>query len=106
MAQEFPKSKFYGIDISPEFLKTFAPNVTFTEGNILDGLPYPDATFDFVFSRALVAAFTVEQWHNVYIPELLRVTKPGGWIEFFDVSFDKFTGSPSYERPNQGCKSW
>ncbi|KAG9301178.1 hypothetical protein G9A89_012561 [Geosiphon pyriformis] len=82
MAKSYPHVKFYGIDISPIFPTESLPaNVHFLKCNILDGLPFEDDAFDFVHQRLLSAAFTQNQWENEVINELLRLVKPGGWVE-------------------------
>jgi SAM-dependent methyltransferase len=96
MATEFPTAEIYGIDLSDRFPTTIKPrNCTFISGNILDGLPFDDAHFDFVFQRMLCAALTKAQWHQV-CKEIYRVLKPGGYVEFFD--FDGLArGGPKSE---------
>ncbi|KAG9288820.1 hypothetical protein G9A89_001144 [Geosiphon pyriformis] len=85
MARQYPESNFTGVDISPFFETENVPeNVKFFESNLLDGLPFQDSTFDFVHQRFLTAAFTQVQWETQAVQELSRVTKPGGWIEFFE----------------------
>ncbi|RIA86567.1 hypothetical protein C1645_829077 [Glomus cerebriforme] len=49
MAKMYPKATFIGIDISPIFPKTNLSNVTFFVTNVLNGLPFENNTFDFVF---------------------------------------------------------
>lgn len=66
MCESYPKSDFYGIDISPMFPENIKPqNVTFEIANVADRLPFPDDHFDFVFQRLLVFALTSEQWDKV-----------------------------------------
>ncbi|KAG9301185.1 hypothetical protein G9A89_012568 [Geosiphon pyriformis] len=85
MAKLYPHVKFFGIDMSPIFPRERLPeNVQFLECNILDGLPFEDDIFDFVHQRLLSAAFTQNQWENVVINELLRLAKPGGWVELLE----------------------
>ena len=57
------------------------PNASFSQVDIVKGLPFDDNTFDFVHLRFLVQYLTEEQWNEKVIKELLRVTKVGGWIE-------------------------
>jgi ubiquinone/menaquinone biosynthesis C-methylase UbiE len=45
-------------------------------------LPFPDNTFDYVVQRNALYNYTKEEWDNIVIPEMIRVLKPGGWIEF------------------------
>src|SRR5690348_16704283 len=88
MASDYPNSHFYGIDMSAIFPTEIHPkNVEFLQLNFLNGLPWPDEYFDFVYQRFMLFSFTVEQWSYV-IKELLRVTKKGGWLELFDTSTD------------------
>ncbi|CAI2185370.1 17066_t:CDS:2, partial [Funneliformis geosporum] len=82
MAYEYPSAVFVGVDISPIFPSELKKpeNATFLQ-NMLDGLPFEDDTFDFVYQRFLASAISEEQWKDEVIYELYRVTKPGGWVE-------------------------
>ena len=59
LAQLVPQGSVLGIDSSPTVLEqakaTAAskelPNITFQTGNVLEGLPYPDHSFDVVFTH-------------------------------------------------------
>jgi hypothetical protein len=52
-------------------------------GNVLQGLPFPDDTFDFVHQRFLMSGVPVSMW-PVVVGELVRVTRPGGWTELVE----------------------
>ncbi|RUS21653.1 hypothetical protein BC937DRAFT_91945 [Endogone sp. FLAS-F59071] len=81
MAREYPKSHFTGIDVADVFKDTLTPlNCQFLLANTLEGLPFPDNHFDFVFQRLHIFCFTKEGWRSA-ITELLRVLKPGGTLE-------------------------
>jgi SAM-dependent methyltransferase len=89
MAALFPRSLVVGLDITPppedEATSPGAAdlrplNYRFVAGNVLEGLPFPDNSFDFVHMRLLVAAIPADRWQFV-VSELARVTRPGGWIE-------------------------
>src|ERR1043165_6558905 len=81
MATNYPHVKFTGIDISPIQPSQVKPeNFNFIQTNLLDGLPFADDTFDFVFQRLLVASIPKDKWPLV-INELTRVLKPGGYLE-------------------------
>jgi len=82
MAQKFPQSSFIGIDISrmyPPADKT-PLNAIFLHHNILEGLPWPQNTFDFVYKRFLSLSFTPKDLAKM-VNEITRVTKIGGWVE-------------------------
>jgi len=85
MATTYPKAKFTGVDISPIQPSQVKPdNFTFVQANILDGLPFPDDSFDFVFQRLLVASIPKDKWPFV-MKELTRILKPGGYLEVKNV---------------------
>ncbi|KAF9993357.1 hypothetical protein BGZ80_002483, partial [Entomortierella chlamydospora] len=85
MANEFPDATITGIDMSAVFPSTIIPsNCRFIQCNILQGLPFPDNTFDYVYQRLLVAGLTPDDWVKV-IAEIERVTKPGGYIELVEA---------------------
>ncbi|KAG2182283.1 hypothetical protein INT43_007210 [Umbelopsis isabellina] len=47
-----------------------------------NGLPFPDNSFDYVVQRNALYNYTKKEWDEVVVPEMVRVLKPGGWIEF------------------------
>ncbi|CAO3638793.1 unnamed protein product [Cunninghamella echinulata] len=96
MCESYPQSDFYGIDISPMFPENIKPhNVTFDIANVAEGLPFPDNHFDFVFQRLLVFALTADQWEKAF-RELIRVVKPGGWVEFVEVDVNAKRAGPLF----------
>ncbi|CAG8437519.1 4419_t:CDS:2 [Ambispora gerdemannii] len=75
----------FGIDLSPIFpTEGFPLNVEFIQYNVLDVLPYEDSSFDFVHEKFMVSAFTEEQWKKNVIPEIIRLTRPDGWVELLE----------------------
>lgn len=94
MATEFPNPKFTGIDIAPLYPTEIKPeNVTFQQSNVLTGLPFEDNTFDFVYIRFMIFAFSLEDWERA-IREVVRVTKPGGWIEIMEKDIYWYNEGP------------
>ncbi|CAG8736432.1 8163_t:CDS:2, partial [Ambispora leptoticha] len=94
MAQQYPNSKFVGIDISPiQPTENLPPNVKFIQYNVLDGLPYEDSSFDFVHEQFMVAAFTESQWEEKVIPEMIRIARPDGWVESLEADLITSGGS-------------
>lgn len=66
MAECYPLSKFYGIDISFVFPELIKPaNVELVIGNVTKEIPYPDNTFDYIHQRLFVAALTSNNWDSV-----------------------------------------
>ncbi|SAM05797.1 hypothetical protein [Absidia glauca] len=94
MAEDFPHCHFYGIDVAPVFPQGIKPsNVTFALANLTEPLPYPDHHFDYIHQRLLLFGLTLPQW-DVAMQELLRVLKPGGWIEFVEIDQEAHNRGP------------
>ncbi|KAI9307079.1 hypothetical protein BJ944DRAFT_262455 [Cunninghamella echinulata] len=50
-------------------------------------LPFPDNSFQFVMQRLSTSAYSVDQWDFV-IEELIRVTEPGGYLQFIEIDYN------------------
>ena len=99
MAAVFPQANIVGTDLvapKAEGLPEMPRNYSFVQGNVLDGLPFPDASFDFVHMRLLLFAIPADRWPAV-IRELARVTKPGGWVESVETGAQQ-QGGPAMEK--------
>jgi SAM-dependent methyltransferase len=112
MAAQFPLADAVGFDIvappdaapaSPDAaarregprssgtLTGWPTNYRFVKGNVLEGLPFPTASFDFVHMRLMVLALPAERWPFV-VGELVRVTRPGGWVESVEYGGERQGG--------------
>ncbi|KAG0311560.1 hypothetical protein BGZ99_010080 [Dissophora globulifera] len=101
MAHEFPNAEVYGVDISAIFPTEIKPsNCHFQLCNILDGLPFPDNYFDFIYQRLLVYALTPAQRRQVYI-ELQRILKPEGFLQLVESDGIVYNPGPETEMINQ-----
>ncbi|CAG8514468.1 13322_t:CDS:2 [Acaulospora morrowiae] len=99
LSTEYIKSEFTGVDMSPVFPTQIKPlNSTFCKANVLHGLPFPSDEFDYVHLSFMNGCFTDDQWQNIVIPELIRVLKPGGWLELYDVDVFTYNGGPLINR--------
>ncbi|CAG8435369.1 7403_t:CDS:2 [Ambispora gerdemannii] len=86
MASTYPQSNFMGIDLFPQFPSEIKPNnCDFLTIDFLEGLPFDDGKFDFVHMRFINHVFTQKEWNERVIKELIRLTKPGGFLELMDV---------------------
>lgn len=66
MAETYPASQFYGVDVSSVFPQTIKPaNCHFEISNIGERLPFPDNYFDFVHQRLLQMGLTASDWNTV-----------------------------------------
>ncbi|RUS15755.1 hypothetical protein BC937DRAFT_92036 [Endogone sp. FLAS-F59071] len=55
MARDYPASTFVGCDIANVLPTTdISDNCTFINANTLEGLPFPDGTFDYCYQRFMV----------------------------------------------------
>lgn len=85
MSRLFPEAHIVGLDVaSSSFQYPSTARYTFMLGDVLKGLPFPDKQFEFAHQRLLVAAIPTAHWSAV-INELVRVTRPGGWIEVLEI---------------------
>lgn len=98
MAKEFPQAQIIGVDIALSSLPHLLPGTClFSQADILQGLPFPDQQFDFAHQRLLVFAIPAPRWPDV-VRELVRVTRPQGWIELLEVGATVRNGGPATER--------
>ncbi len=106
MAYEFPEANVVGIDIvapdatSPSVTlgrPTAPDNYVLLQGDVRQGLPFPDNSFDFVHMRFLVVAIAAADWPAL-VREVVRVTRPGGWIELVDTVMRDAVGSPEHQQ--------
>jgi ubiquinone/menaquinone biosynthesis C-methylase UbiE len=105
MATLFPHARVTALDIKDptesapgeEAPEQRSNAYTFVRGNILEGLPFPDASFDFVHQRLLFFAIPGDHWQFV-MNELARVTRPGGWVEVVEGHYGYEPMGPAAQR--------
>lgn len=97
IALQFPAASVFGVDLEPPTETTsLPPNYHFVQSNVLQRLPFTDNTFDFTHQRLLRGAIPALEWPHV-IQELVRVTRPGGWIELFEMGGSISNAGPATE---------
>jgi ubiquinone/menaquinone biosynthesis C-methylase UbiE len=105
VATVFPSANVIGLDLNAPPVdekarageeEALPRNYAFVSGNILEGLPFADASFDFVHMRLLILALPHDRWPFV-VSELIRVTRPGGWVESVEVPADE-QGGPAVDQ--------
>lgn len=110
MANVFPDTSVIGVDLVPpptekESSVAGSPadrrpdNFAFVQGNVLEGLPFADDTFEFTHMRLLVFALPANRWQDI-ANELARVTRPGGWVEWLEGDIFTKNAGPAHERLN------
>ncbi|ORX57591.1 S-adenosyl-L-methionine-dependent methyltransferase [Hesseltinella vesiculosa] len=85
VATDFPSAEVVGVDIVDIFPKTHPTNTTFELGNVVDGLAYPDNSFDVVNMRFFLLALRKEEWPKAYA-EAQRLLKPGGYLQVWECT--------------------
>jgi SAM-dependent methyltransferase len=94
MALQFKRAQVTGFDIDRTPLEAsrarlgpmgqFPANFQFLEGDALQPFQFADAQFDFTHMRFVGSFISAERWPQV-IAEMVRVTKPGGYIEVVEL---------------------
>lgn len=98
MALQFPQAHILGVDMVFTSLPRVLPNTClFCHADVLQGLPFPTHQFDFTHQRLLVLAIPAPRWPDV-VRELVRVTRPQGWIELLEAGTTVHNAGPATER--------
>lgn len=99
MARTFPGAQVVGLDIEPppQSVQALPSNARFMQANVLDRLPFADRSFDFTHQRLLVLAIPAAQWPLV-VGELVRVTRPGGYLELLEGGDLSLNAGPATQR--------
>lgn len=91
MSIHWPSAEVIGLDLSPipSNLRQKSANLKFVQGDIMtlagdQATNLEHATFDFVFSRLLLAG--IPDW-PAYVQTCFSMLKPGGWFESQEMSF-------------------
>ncbi|GES77818.1 S-adenosyl-L-methionine-dependent methyltransferase [Rhizophagus clarus] len=101
MVADYSTPKYFGIDNLSTFPTSTVPsNVKFTQHDLLEGLPFPDDTFEFVHIQSTGSEFTEAQWETFVYKELARVLKPGGWLEVCDPEIEFSNCGPTLKQLN------
>jgi ubiquinone/menaquinone biosynthesis C-methylase UbiE len=97
LCHEFANAMVVGLDLVPS--KPAAPaNYRFVKGNVLQGLPFADSSFEFVHQRFMVAsAVPVKSWGGL-LRDLVRITRPGGWMELVEGIAELHSSGPATQR--------
>jgi len=96
VCQQFPDALVIGLDLVPG--KPGGPaNYRGVRGNVLQGLPIRDGCADFVHQRLLFSGVPVRSW-QAEVAELVRVVRPGGWVELVEAATEFLPASPAMER--------
>jgi SAM-dependent methyltransferase len=85
-AHRWPHARLVALDKDLSLLRLPPPpHCQLFQVDLLAGLPFPDASFDYVHQRLLGAAIPLTAWPGV-LEDLVRVTRPGGWLEVVEAT--------------------
>jgi SAM-dependent methyltransferase len=96
LCEEFPDALVVGLDVAPSKPERPA-NYRFVKANVLEGLPVADATFDFVHQRLMQAGIPLPRWADE-VRQLLRATRPGGYVELMEIGDRTEPAGPAMNR--------
>ncbi|CAG8615250.1 236_t:CDS:2 [Funneliformis mosseae] len=96
LSTEYNFSEFVGVDKNQLFPTSIKPNnINFFDASVEKGLSFQDNYFDFVHLSVIEPLYNASQW-NLVIDEMLRVTKPGGWVEIQGYDFEENNIGPNF----------
>jgi ubiquinone/menaquinone biosynthesis C-methylase UbiE len=90
VAQRWPDVRLAGLDLQPERIseaRVNVPDARLVVGSA-DALPFDDAAFDVVTAVTLMSSLPSEAMEWDAAREITRVTRPGGWLVWFDLRYD------------------
>jgi SAM-dependent methyltransferase len=85
VARCWPTARIIALDKDLSLLRPLPATCQAIKADLLNGLPFPEHSFDYVHQRLLVAAIPVTAWRGV-LADLLRITRSGGWLEFVEAT--------------------
>ncbi|KAG1138979.1 hypothetical protein G6F37_008374 [Rhizopus arrhizus] len=100
MAMDFPHCEFHGFDIAElsfdEIERLHLPkNLILKRADLFDGFDYEANTFDFVHQRVMYNVYPQDKIPWMF-QEILRITKPNGWIEFVEPDIKPKRAGPLF----------
>ncbi|GAB5590109.1 hypothetical protein Unana1_05009 [Umbelopsis nana] len=87
-------SLVHGCDIAPMYPTSVIPeNCAFELCDVSHGLPFSDGSFDLVVSRNMALALRYDIWED-YVDDMVRVARPGAFIEIIETDWDVKSKGP------------
>ena len=99
MARAFPNAQIVGMDLE-EISSPGAErpaNYLFKQADALKLFPFADNSFDFIHQRLMLLSIPAFKWPDV-LHELVRVARPGGWIEFVETGCTIWPQGPATQK--------
>jgi ubiquinone/menaquinone biosynthesis C-methylase UbiE len=93
VGRRWPDVRLAGLDLQPERIedaRANAPEAHLVVGSA-DALPFDDHSFDVVTAITLMSSLSTDRLESDAAREISRVTRPGGWLIWFDLRYDNPT---------------
>jgi SAM-dependent methyltransferase len=90
VAHRWPDVALAGVDLQPERIaeaRANAPDARLVVESA-DSLPFEDDAFDVVTAITLMSSLPNDEMERDAAREIARVTRPGGWLVWFDLRYD------------------
>lgn len=90
VGQRWPDVDLTGLDLQPERIEEArgnVPDARLVVGSA-DALPFEGGAFDVVAAITLMSSLPTERMETDVALEIARVTRPGGWLIWFDLRYD------------------
>ena len=104
VALQHPDMEVVGVDINPTMIDYASaqakvrqfPNAKFQVADVLQPLPFPDASFDLINARFVVGFMDKASWPQL-LAECKRILRPAGFIRFTEYEL-AVSSSPALEQ--------
>ncbi|KAJ5407866.1 hypothetical protein N7509_001749 [Penicillium cosmopolitanum] len=88
VAEQYPDCQVIGVDIAPHMSPDDVPeNLWLQVDNLNRNFTFPANHFDLVQSRLLATGIHHSRWPT-YVRDIVRVLKPGGWVQMIEIYFN------------------
>ncbi|KAJ5081781.1 hypothetical protein NUU61_010045 [Penicillium alfredii] len=88
VAEQYPDCEVTGVDIAPQMSPDDVPeNLWLQVDDLNRTFTFPSNHFDLVHSRLLATGIHRARWSS-YIRDIVRVLKPGGWVQMIEIYFN------------------
>ncbi|KAJ5215428.1 uncharacterized protein N7498_001835 [Penicillium cinerascens] len=88
VAEQHPDCQVIGVDIAPHMSPDNVPeNLWLQVDDLNRPFTFPSNHFDLVHSRLLATGIHRNRWPT-YINDIVRVLKPGGWVQMVEIYFN------------------
>lgn len=96
LCAEYPDALVVGLDLQAS--KPYPPsNYAFLRSNLITGLPFCADAFDFIHQRFVTTGVPLSYWAEL-IADLVRATRPDGWVELAEPRFEILPAGPATSR--------